>query len=67
MYMPSTPMGLTQMGNLLHSYFDQPLRRSSNMDDSQAQAKDDEHDHDADIQDLESTDPSGQVIGIGEV
>jgi hypothetical protein len=36
MDMPSTLMGLTQMGYLPHDYFDQPPRRSSNMDDSQA-------------------------------
>jgi hypothetical protein len=68
MDMPSAPMGLTQMGYLPHGYFDQPPRCSSDMDDSQTQAEDDEHDDDdADIQDLESTDPFGQVIGIGEV
>jgi hypothetical protein len=38
------------------------------MDDSQAHVEDDEHDDDdADIQDPESTDPFGQVIGIGQV
>ena len=38
------------------------------MDDSQASVEDDEHDDDdADIQNWESTNPSGQVIGIDEV
>jgi hypothetical protein len=38
------------------------------MDDSQAQSEDDENDDDdADIQDPESTDPSGQVVGISKI
>jgi hypothetical protein len=64
--MPFKPMGLTQMGILPHGSFDQPPRCSSDMDDSQTQAEDDEND-DANIQDPESTDPSGQVVGTSEV
>ena len=52
------------MGYLPYGYFDQSLRRSSDMNDSQVQAEDDD---DPNIQDPESTNPSGQVIGIGEV
>ena len=62
------PMGLTQMGLLPHDFFDQPPRAPSDMDDSQVHAEDDENDDDdADIQDPESTDLSGQVVGISEV
>jgi hypothetical protein len=62
------PVGLTHMGLLSHSFFDQPPRAPSDMDDSQAQAKDDENDdNDANIQDPKSTDPSRQVVGISEV
>ena len=66
--MPSKPMGLTQMGLLPLDFFDQPPQAPSDMDDSQAQAENDEDDDDdADIQDLESTDPSGQVVGVTDV
>ena len=37
------------------------------MDDSHTHAEDDENDDDDDIQDLESNDPSRQVVGISEV
>jgi hypothetical protein len=63
MSMRFKPMGLTQMSYLPHDFFDQPPRRSSNMDDSETQAKDDENDDDDnDIQDPESNDPSRQVV-----
>jgi hypothetical protein len=66
--MPFEPMGLTQMGYLSHGFFDHPPRRSSKMDDSETQAEDDENnDDDDDTQDLESNDPSGQVVGMSEV
>jgi hypothetical protein len=63
MSMRFKPMGLTQMGYLPHDFFDQPPRCSSNMDDSETQAKDDDND----IQDPESNDPFGQVVGKSEV
>jgi hypothetical protein len=62
--MPSKPTNLTQLGLLPHGYFDQPPQCSSDMDDSQAPIDDDD---DADIQDPESTDPSGQMISIDKV
>ena len=66
--MPSELMGLTKMGYLPHGFFNQLPQRSSDMDESQAQAKDDESDDDdANIQDPESTDPFGQVVGMSEV
>jgi hypothetical protein len=66
--MQSESDGFDSDGILSHGFFSQPPRRISDMDDSQTQAKDDENDDDdADIQDQESTDPSGQVIGISEV
>jgi hypothetical protein len=61
-------MGLTQMGLLLHGFFNEPSRVPSDMDDSQAQVEDDEDDDDdADIQDPESSDPFGQVVSVSEV
>jgi hypothetical protein len=50
---------LTQIGLLSHGYFYQPPRCSPSVDDSQSPGEDDEHDDDnADIQYLDSTDPS---------
>jgi hypothetical protein len=65
MSMPSPPMGLTQMGYFSHSFFDQPPRCSSDMDDSDTQVDDDDDDND--MQDLESNDSFGQVVGKSEV
>jgi hypothetical protein len=51
------------MGYLSHGFFDQPPRRSSDMDDSVIQFDDDNND----MQDLESNNPFWQVVGMSEV